>query len=36
VHTWPGPAADALPTVVERLSSAGARFGAVDELERLP
>jgi peptidoglycan/xylan/chitin deacetylase (PgdA/CDA1 family) len=36
LHTWPGPTADALPTVVERVSSAGARFVTVDELERLP
>lgn len=36
LHSWPGPTADALPTVVERLSSAGARFVTVDELERLP
>ncbi len=36
LHTWPGPTAEALPWVVDRLSSAGARFVTVEELERLP
>jgi len=36
LHTWPAPTAEALPWVVDRLSSAGARFVTVDELDRLP
>jgi peptidoglycan/xylan/chitin deacetylase (PgdA/CDA1 family) len=36
LHAWPAPTADALPRIVERLSSAGARLVGVDELEALP
>lgn len=36
LHTWPGPTAEALPGLVERLSRAGARFVTVEDLERLP
>ena len=36
MHTWPGPTADALPRVLERLASAGVRLVGVDELEEVP
>jgi peptidoglycan/xylan/chitin deacetylase (PgdA/CDA1 family) len=36
LHTWPGPTAEALPWVVDRLSDAGARFVTVEALEMLP
>ncbi len=36
MHTWPGPTAEALPSIVERLSAANIRFVRVDELEAVP
>lgn len=35
LHTWPGPTAEALPRILERLGQAGVSFVGVDELERL-
>src|SRR3990172_221813 len=36
LHSWPAQTADALPGVVERLTTAGARFVRIDELEAFP
>lgn len=36
LHTWPGPTADAVPDIVDRLAAAGASFVGVDELETVP
>lgn len=33
LHTWPGPAAQALPGIVTRLAGAGARFVTLEALE---
>lgn len=34
MHTWPTPVAEALPTILARLSDAGARFVTIGDLER--
>jgi peptidoglycan/xylan/chitin deacetylase (PgdA/CDA1 family) len=34
MHTWPTPAAEALPAILARLSDAGARFVTIGDLER--
>ena len=36
LHTWPGPTAEAIGTILDRLAAADARFVAVDALETLP
>lgn len=36
LHTWPGGTADAVPSVLADLASAGVSFVTVDELEHLP
>lgn len=35
LHAWPAPTADALPTILGRLTAAGSTVVAVDELEEL-
>jgi peptidoglycan/xylan/chitin deacetylase (PgdA/CDA1 family) len=32
LHTWPSPAAEALPGILKRLSDLGARFVTIEEL----
>lgn len=36
LHTWPGPTAEALPAILERLSATGVRSVGIDELETTP
>jgi peptidoglycan-N-acetylglucosamine deacetylase len=36
LHVWPGPTADAVPAILDRLNAHGSRFVGVDELEALP
>jgi peptidoglycan/xylan/chitin deacetylase (PgdA/CDA1 family) len=36
MHTWPEATAGALPSIISRLATRGARFVTVDQLERLP
>jgi peptidoglycan/xylan/chitin deacetylase (PgdA/CDA1 family) len=36
LHTWPAPTREAVATILGELGAAGARFVAVDQLERIP
>jgi peptidoglycan-N-acetylglucosamine deacetylase len=36
LHTWPGPTAEAVPAIVDRLLADGTELVRVDELEELP